>query len=88
MCGSQVFAGIPSDLEHVDIAALVAPRPMLVETGTGDEIFPVDAARATVARLRPLYASDPGDDALVHDVFDGGHRWHGARVAEFLKRWL
>jgi dienelactone hydrolase len=88
MCGSQVFASIPSDLEHVDVAALVAPRPMLVETGLADDIFPVDAARETVAHLRPLYASGPGDEGLVHDVFDGGHRWHGAHVAAFLKRWL
>jgi dienelactone hydrolase len=89
MCGSQVFAAIPSDLEHVDVAALVAPRPMLVETGTEDPIFPVDAARETVTRLRPLYESAPaGPDALVHDVFEGGHRWHGAQVAAFLERWL
>jgi dienelactone hydrolase len=85
MCGSQVFAAIPSELEHVDVAALVAPRPMLVETGTHDDIFPVDAARETVARLRPLYGTT---EALEHDVFEGGHRWHGARVAAFLERWL
>jgi len=89
MCGSQVFAAIPNELEHVDVAALVAPRPMLVETGTEDDIFPVGAARETVARLRPLYEREPaGPDALVHDVFEGGHRWHGACVAEFLERWL
>jgi dipeptidyl aminopeptidase/acylaminoacyl peptidase len=89
MCGSQVFAAIPHDLEHVDVAALVAPRPMLVETGTEDVIFPVDAARATVAGVLPLYERDPERaDALVHDVFDGGHRWHGTHVADFLERWL
>jgi hypothetical protein len=89
MCGSQVFAAIPDELEHVDVAALVAPRPMLVETGTDDMIFPVDAARETVARLQPLYATTPGRaEALEHDIFEGGHRWHGARVATFLERWL
>jgi dienelactone hydrolase len=89
MCGSQVFAAIPEELDHVDVAALIAPRPMLVETGTDDVIFPVDAARATVARLRPLYERASGQpDALVHDVFEGGHRWHGTRVREFLERWL
>jgi dienelactone hydrolase len=89
MCGSQVFAAIPDELEHVDVAALVAPRPMLVESGTDDLIFPVDPARETVARLRPLYRDAPGGpDALVHDVFEGGHQWHGERVAAFLERWL
>ena len=27
-------------------------------------------------------------DALEHDVFDGGHRWNGARAEPFLDRWL
>ena len=28
------------------------------------------------------------DDALAHDVFDGGHQWHGDRAYPFLERWL
>ena len=28
------------------------------------------------------------DDALVHDVFEGDHQWHGAAVPAFLERWL
>ena len=52
MCGSQILPGQLGAIEHLDIAALIAPRPLLVETGTDDMIFPVDAARATVAALR------------------------------------
>ena len=43
MCGSQVLPGVLGRLEHLDIAALVAPRPMLIESGIDDPIFPVDA---------------------------------------------
>lgn len=86
MCGSQVMPGQLGELEHLDLASLVAPRPLLVETGTDDMIFPVDAARATVASLRRVYThlGAPGD-AIVHDVFDGGHRWHGRFTADFLE---
>jgi len=89
MCGSQVMAGQLGMIEHADVAALIAPRPLLVETGTEDMIFPVAAARATVDRLRGVYerAGAPSD-ALVHDVFDGEHQWHGAEVPGFLARWL
>jgi dienelactone hydrolase len=89
MCGSQVMPGQLGELEHVDIAALIAPRPLLVESGTDDMIFPVESARATVARLREVYA-DLGApaDSLVHDVFEGDHQWHGAAVPGFLERWL
>jgi dienelactone hydrolase len=89
MCGSQVMSGQVGALEHLDVASLVAPRPMLVESGTDDVIFPVAAARETVAALRGVYASAGApDDALVHDVFEGDHRWHGVAVPEFLDRWL
>jgi dienelactone hydrolase len=89
MCGSQVMNGQLGALEHVDVAALVAPRSLLVESGTDDVIFPVAAARETVAALRRIYESmGAPDDAVVHDVFAGGHRWHGAEVAAFLERSL
>ena len=42
MCGSQVLPGQLGAIEHLDLAALVAPRPLLVESGTEDAIFPVD----------------------------------------------
>jgi hypothetical protein len=67
----------------------VAPRPMLVESGTDDTIFPAATARETVERLRPLYARlGAPADALVHDVRDGDHRWYGAAAPAFLERWL
>ena len=51
MCGSQVLPAMLGTLEHVDVAMLVAPRPLLVESGTGDVIFPLDAARDAMATL-------------------------------------
>jgi dienelactone hydrolase len=89
MCGSQVMPGQLGAIEHVDIAALVAPRPLLVESGSDDQIFPAAAARETVAALRGLYGRlDAPSGVLVHDVFPGDHRWHGAEVPAFLERWL
>jgi dienelactone hydrolase len=89
MCGSQVLPDQLGEIEHVDIAALIAPRPLLVESGTQDGIFPVGPARQTVDRLRAVYARlGAPDDAIVHDVFEGDHRWHGVEVPAFLERWL
>lgn len=88
MCGSQVMPSQLGAVEHLDIASLVAPRPLLVESGTDDLIFPVDAARATVASLRAIYRAFDANDALVHDVFDGDHRWNGTEVGGFFARWL
>lgn len=88
MCGSQIMFGQLGRLEHVDVAALIAPRGLLVESGLTDPIFPVAAASATVERLRPIWAEAGAATSLVHDVFAGGHEWHGAGVAEFLRRHL
>jgi dipeptidyl aminopeptidase/acylaminoacyl peptidase len=89
MCGSQILPGQIGALEHLDIAALIAPRALLAENGTEDFIFPVAAARETVAALRRVYAQlGAPDDALVHDVFAGGHMWHGTETPAFLERWL
>jgi hypothetical protein len=88
MCGSQVLPGVLGRLEHVDIAALIAPRPLLVETGIDDPIFPADVARQTVAQLRTVYAALGAEDCLYHDVFSGGHQWHGEMAYPFLDRFL
>jgi dienelactone hydrolase len=82
MCGSQVLPGMLGQLDHIDLGALVAPRPLLVETGREDLIFPLVAAEASVARLAAVYDHLGGH--LVHDVFDGDHRWHGVAALPFL----
>lgn len=88
LCGSQVLPGMLDELDHVDLGGLVAPRPLLVETGTDDLIFPVDAARREVARLATVYATLGVPDLLEHDVFHGGHEWHGEMALSFLARHL
>jgi dienelactone hydrolase len=88
MCGSQVLFGMLGRMEHADLGALVAPRPLLVVNGRDDLLFPVAAAEASLARLRPLYERQGAGDRLVHDVFDGEHEWHGEVAYPFLDRWL
>jgi dienelactone hydrolase len=88
MCGSQVLSGVTHDLDHFDLGTLVAPRRLLVESGTGDNIFPVAAAQLTMAALHNAYDVLGVPDHLEHDVFEGGHRWHGERAYPFLARWL
>jgi dienelactone hydrolase len=88
MCGSQVLPGQLGLLEHVDLGALVAPRPLLVETGTEDLIFPLAAAAESMARLGTLYGQLGAAERLEHDVFEGDHRWHGTRALPFLQHWL
>jgi dienelactone hydrolase len=88
MCGSQILTGMLGRLEHEDLGSLVAPRPLLIETGTEDLLFPLAAATESVRRTRLVYAAEGEPDRLVHDVFEGGHQWHGTEALPFLDRWL
>jgi dienelactone hydrolase len=88
MCGSQVLFGMLGQMEHADLGALVAPRPLLVETGREDLIFPLAAAEGAVGRVRKVYEHLGATDRLEHDVFDGEHEWHGVRAYPFLERHL
>ena len=88
MCGSQVLPGMLGTLEHADIGALVAPRPLFVETGREDPLFPVDAAEASVRRLQQVYGHLGVADRLVHEISDGEHRWYGRGAYAFLDEHL
>jgi hypothetical protein len=88
MCGSQVLPGMLGQIEHVDLGALIAPRPLLVQTGTEDLIFPLAAASRSVAQLEQVYEHLDAKDRLRHDVFDGEHEWRSAAPEAFLDRWL
>ena len=82
MCGSQVLPGIVRELDHVDLAALIAPRSLLIQTGRTDGIFPQETAVAEHARLARVFHTLGGDTVL--DAFDGGHAWSPTHVAEIL----
>ena len=88
MCGSQVLPGVARTVSHLDLGALIAPRALLVESGTGDDIFPVAAARATMTGVGQAFATLGAGDRVGHDVFEGGHKWHGERAYPFLEKWL
>jgi dienelactone hydrolase len=88
MCGSQILHGMLGRLEHIDLGAAIAPRPLLVESGTRDDLFPIDVARTEMTRLARVYEHLGVPDRLEHDVFDDGHRWNGERAYPFLERWL
>jgi len=88
MCGSQVMVGMLGQMEHLDLGALIAPRPLLVVSGRDDPLFPVASAQASISGLRRVYDHLGAGDRLEHDAFDGEHQWHGARAYPFLDRWL
>jgi dienelactone hydrolase len=73
MCGSQV------------VASLIAPRPLLIESGTEDFLFPWATAADGVRQLKRLYAHLGNPGGVAHDIFEGDHQWHGVDAYPFLE---
>ncbi len=85
---------VPNLYEHVDmgdIGALIAPRPLMIETGDEDNLNGRDNHRNVKSHFpitRRAYRLCDATGALKHRVFHGPHRWHGVEAIPWLKRWL
>lgn len=74
-----------------DIGALIAPRPFMVESGTQDELNGERGVDNVVEQLeitRKAYQLFEMEDRLYHSVFNGEHKWDGAKSLEFFEKWL
>ena len=87
-CICNYVPGIATAAEIADIAGLIAPRPLLIESGMQDPIFPHDSALGAFAKLDHIYASFSAEDRLALDPFDDGHRWNGAKACDWLEKWI
>ena len=78
-------------LDMGDIAATVAPRPILIETGTLDSLNGRRGAvnaREQVRTVRKAYRLFGAQRHVLHDVFEGDHVWHGTEAIPWMQRWL
>jgi len=81
---------VPRLYEHVDmgdIGALIAPRPLLIETGDQDPLngpSGLKNVKSQVAMAKKAYAACGAGKNLVHVVFKGEHKWHGERAVPWM----
>jgi dienelactone hydrolase len=83
-CFCNFVPGLHRFGEMHDLIGLVAPRPVLVEAGTRDPIFPIKAVRRSVTRARSVYAVFGAADRVQTDVFEGRHQISGRVAYGFL----
>lgn len=83
-CTCNFVPGLHRFGEIDDLAGLVAPRPMLVEAGTRDPIFPLRGVEEAVRRARVVYQLFDAGDELETDFFEGRHQISGRRAYDFL----
>jgi len=83
-CIDNFIPGILNNGEMADLFGLIAPRPLLIEAGTKDDIFPIDGVKSSYARLKALYGRLGAGDKIDIDIFDGDHQISGAVAYDFL----
>jgi dienelactone hydrolase len=73
---------------YSEMAALIAPRPFMVERGHHDGVAPDEWVAYEYAKVRNLYADLKIPKRTTIEFFDGPHTIHGVGTFEFLHKHL
>jgi dienelactone hydrolase len=87
-CVDNYVPGILNWAEMHDIAGLIAPRPLFVESGEQDDIFPIAASRESFTQVRSVYGVFQAADRVEQEVFPAEHSFWGKRGIPFIARHL
>ena len=87
-CVDNYVPGILNWAEMHDVAGLIAPRPLFVESGERDRIFPVQASVESFGAVREIYQVFNAADRLEQEVFPDEHAFWGKRGIPFVARHL
>lgn len=90
-CDCNYVPNLWSTVDKGDVGALLAPRPLLIETGLRDELNGrrgIENVYDQVSITRKAYEIFEAEEKLVHHTFDDAHRWDGAISYDFIDKWL
>ncbi|MCB1227931.1 MAG: dienelactone hydrolase family protein [Verrucomicrobiales bacterium] len=73
---------------YAEMAALIAPRPFMVERGHSDGVGTDSWVAYEFAKVRRLYTQLGMPERTEIEFFDGPHTIHGVGSFDFVKRWL
>jgi dienelactone hydrolase len=83
-CACNFVPGLARFGEMSDMVGLIAPRPMLVEAGDLDPIFPIAEVHKGMQHAREVYSTFGMTDMPQTDYFEGDHQISGALAYDFL----
>jgi dienelactone hydrolase len=82
------FPGFITEFSDADLASLVAPRPLFIESGALDTAAYFKDSFIEYTRAREVYRKLGVGERLEFGLFRGLHLIHGIQAFEFLDRWL
>ena len=87
-CIDNYVPGILKYAELPDLISLISPRPLFIESGLNDPIFPIETAKEALAEISRVYDKEGASESLSYDFFDGGHEVSGRKAYDWLTRTL
>lgn len=90
-CGCNFVPNLWRNIEIGDLGALIAPRPLLIESGSDD---PLNGPRGMVdveeqlTITKKAYGILNSEDKIWHHIFEGKHEFNGEKVNGFLKTYF
>ncbi|GGJ00550.1 hypothetical protein GCM10010885_07200 [Alicyclobacillus cellulosilyticus] len=87
-CICNYIPGLLEDAELPDILGLIAPRPLFIESGADDPIFPLAGTTEAVARVKEIYRRAGCEDRFDYHIFPGRHEIWGERSFAWLAEQL
>jgi hypothetical protein len=85
-CVCNYVPHLPEYADMPEVAGLIAPRPLMVENGDEDPIYPDFGVKKGVDTLRNIYTAVGHPERLTTHTFHGRHRWDGGPIAEWLAK--
>jgi cephalosporin-C deacetylase-like acetyl esterase len=86
-----VVPGMYRHFDLPDLAALIAPRALMVQMGSRDRLFPLSGVHAAFAKIDQCYQKAGSPDRQWCKLFDVPHEFNEkmqSQAWEWLKRWV
>jgi hypothetical protein len=86
-CPDNYIPGILAAGEIFDFASAIAPRKLLVESGSRDRIFPRKGVQTAIEHISRIYREVGAEDNFSVDLFEGRHEISGRKSYTFFNEW-
>ncbi|WP_138470957.1 dienelactone hydrolase family protein [Poseidonocella sp. HB161398] len=84
----MLHPGLPQLMDYPDVAALAAPKPMLVHAGAEDPLFPQASVEAAFGQMHAVWDAYGADAALTTRVWEGKGHTFTADMQDAAFDWL
>lgn len=83
-CIDNYTPGLLGHAELPELIGLIAPRPLFLESGERDRLFPVESFRRAAASIEAIYGTEGAQNKLAVDIFPGIHEVSGRHAFGWL----